>query len=105
MFLRNDLNVPRAPAVLILVVTGLTQILFGFGKNKVQYREFDWRYVQSKHFDVYYYEDSYELAAFCADVAETSYVALKKDFKHDIQKRIPILVYNTHNEFQQTNVT
>ncbi|MBN1781828.1 PD40 domain-containing protein [bacterium] len=80
-------------------------LLSGFGKNKVQYRDFDWKYVQSKHFDVYYYGDAHHLATFCADVAETSYVSLKKDFKHDIQERIPILIYNTHNEFQQTNVT
>ncbi|MBN2104344.1 PD40 domain-containing protein [bacterium] len=83
----------------------LPVMLLGFGKNKVQYREFDWKYVQSKHFDVYYYGGTRHLATFCADVAESSYVALKRDFKHDIQDRIPILIYNTHNEFQQTNVT
>jgi len=83
----------------------LPVMLLGFGKNKVQYRQFDWKYVQSKHFDVYYYGETNHLASFCADVAESSYVALKRDFKHDIQDRIPILIYNTHNEFQQTNVT
>ena len=27
----------------------------GFGKNKVQYRDFDWKIYHSTHFDVYYY--------------------------------------------------
>ncbi|MCD6116340.1 PD40 domain-containing protein [bacterium] len=76
-----------------------------FGKNKVQYRDFNWEYVQSRHFDVYYYSGSKKLAEYTADVAESSYVALKKDLKYEIGKRIPILVYNSHNEFQQTNVS
>jgi Tol biopolymer transport system component len=75
-----------------------------FGKNKVQYRKFDWKYIQSEHFDIYYYEDNKHLAEFVADVVETSYRSLKKDFRHDIKNRIPILVYSGHNDFEQTNV-
>jgi len=81
---------------------GLAQ---GFGKNKVQYREFNWRYIQTKHFDVYYYDDSKGLAEFAADVAESSYVALKKNFRYDLESRVPIIIYNGANDFQQTNVT
>ena len=98
------LNLFRKTHRLFFTMLLFPLLLPGFGKNKVQYRDFDWKYVQSTHFDVYYYGDTHHLASFCADVAESSYVALKRDFKHDIQNRIPILVYNTHNEFQQTNV-
>ncbi|MBN1896086.1 PD40 domain-containing protein [bacterium] len=76
-----------------------------FGKNKVQYKEFNWEFVQSRHFDVYYYDDNKELAEFAADVAESSYVSLKTNFRYEIEKRIPILIYNGHNDFSQTNVT
>lgn len=82
-----------------------TSEVLGFGKNKVQYKEFDWRFLQSKHFDVYYYDDAKPVAEFTADVAESSYVSLKKNFQYDLEKRIPILIYNGHNDFQQTNVT
>ena len=27
---------------------------FSFGKNRVQYKDFNWRYIQSEHFDVFY---------------------------------------------------
>ena len=27
-----------------------------FGKNIVQYKSFDWHYIQSKYFDVYFYD-------------------------------------------------
>lgn len=75
-----------------------------FGKNKMQYKEFEWYYIQSNHFDVYFNQDGNYLAEFTADVAESSYQSISKSFRYQITNRIPIIVYNSHNEFQQTNV-
>jgi WD40 repeat protein len=74
-----------------------------FGKNKVQYKEFHWHYIQSAHFDIYYYEGGYELAQFCAEIAESSLTSIEASIRYDITQRISILVYNSHNDFQQTN--
>lgn len=92
---------------LIVLLILWSEVVFpqGFGKNKVQYRNFDWKFIQSKHFDVYYYGSARSLAEFTAEEAESSYVSLKKDMRYEIQKRIPILIYNSHNDFEQTNVT
>ena len=81
-----------------------TTSLMGFGKNKVHYKNFTWYYIQSKHFDVYFYEGGQELAEFTAEVAESAYVQLKRDFKFDIRERIVFIIYNSHNDWQQTNV-
>lgn len=99
-------NSPRA-ALLLLLLFAIPMGLRSqyFGKNKVQYEDFKWKFLQSKHFDVYYYENGLRLAEFTADVAESSYVALKQDFRGSLKKRIPIIVYNSHNDFEQTNVT
>jgi Tol biopolymer transport system component len=75
-----------------------------FGKNKVQYKDFDWYYIQSSHFDVYFNQGGEYLAEFTADVAESSYQSISKSFRYHITNRISIVVYNSHNEFQQTNV-
>lgn len=75
-----------------------------FGKNKVQYKHFDWEFVQTDHFDVYFSQDGYELASFTADAAEAAYDSLRHLFRYEINNRISIVVYNSHNEFQQTNV-
>ena len=40
-----------------------------FGKNKVQYRTFDWKIVSSTHFDVYYYQGGDSLALRVLDLA------------------------------------
>lgn len=75
-----------------------------FGKNKVVYKNFTWYYLQSTHFDVYFYEGGQDIAEFTAEVAETAYVQLKRDFRYDIRDRIVFIVYNSHNDWQQTNV-
>jgi len=75
-----------------------------FGKNKVQYKNFDWYFIQTAHFDVYFSSGGEYVASFAADVAESSYYSISKSFRYQTMNRIPLIVYNSHNEFQQTNV-
>ncbi len=90
---------------MILALLFLTIPLFAqFGQNKVQYKTFDWHYIQSEHFDIYFYRGGYRLATFVANLAESSYVDLRQDFDYELSKRVIIIVYNSHNDFQQTNV-
>lgn len=78
---------------------------FSFGKNRVQYNQFDWRYIQSEHFDIYYYKSlNYDLADFTALVLESSLKQLSEDFRHQINDRIRVIIYDSHNDFSQTNV-
>ena len=76
-----------------------------FGKNKVRYKDFNWSYIQTRHFDIYFYEDAYETAKFTATVMESAYVEIAKELNYKIQEEIPVFVYNSHNDFQQTNIT
>ncbi len=75
-----------------------------FGKNKVQYKNFEWHYIQTDHFDVYFSQNGYELAAFTAAAAEDAYASIRKLFRYELNNRISLIIYNSHNEFQQTNV-
>ena len=75
-----------------------------FGKNKVQYKIFNWKYIQSKHLDVYFDDGSYQIAQYAAFVAENSLASLTKNLDHNISNRIPIIVFSSHNEFQQNNI-
>jgi Tol biopolymer transport system component len=75
-----------------------------FGKNKVQYEHFDWYYIQTRNFDIYYYKGEYHIAEFAADVLEDAYVKVKKELRYELNKRVPVILYNSPNDFQQTNV-
>lgn len=77
-----------------------------FGQNKVQYNNFKWHYIQSEHFDIYFYEGGEALAVFTAEIAEEALQQLSHEFKdYKIQNRIPFIIYSAHNHFQQTNTT
>lgn len=92
--------------VIILVLTLLPQLVFGqyFGKNKVQYENFHWQYIQSEHFDIYFTNGGKQVAEFAAETAEASYLQLREDLRYDLVDRITIIVHNSHNDFEQTNV-
>jgi WD40 repeat protein len=75
-----------------------------FGKNKVQYRSFDWEYIQTEHFDIYFYDGEYELARFAARELEHAYKIVADQLKYYSKSRIPVFIYNSHNDFQQTNI-
>ncbi|TKJ37271.1 hypothetical protein CEE37_14275 [candidate division LCP-89 bacterium B3_LCP] len=77
----------------------------GFGKNKVQYFSQEWSYIQSEHFDVYFYQNGYIIAEFVAETAEDSYLQISKSFNYELQERIVIITYPSHNAFEGTNVT
>jgi len=89
--------------ILILPCIGMAQGL-PFGKNKVQYTNFEWYFIQSDHFDIYYYDDAYELAQFTALAAEDAYESIRETFRYQLTDRVPIIAYVSHNDFQQTNV-
>ncbi len=77
---------------------------FVFGKNKVKYHAFNWRYIQSKHFDVYYYNTkNYSLATFAAINLEASLKQIQQDFGYKITNRISVLIYAAQSAFQQNN--
>ncbi len=78
---------------------------FNFGKNRVQYEEFDWRFIETDHFDVYYYNSkNYHLAQFTAESVESGLKQLNEDFGDQLTQRIPVIIYDSHSDFSQTNV-
>ncbi len=76
-----------------------------FGQNKVQYKDFTWYYIQTDHFDIYFNSRGSKLADFTAKVAEESLTSIEKSFNYRINNRITIVVYNSTNDFQETNIT
>ena len=60
----------------------------GFGKNKVQYQTFDWKYIETNHFDIYFHEGGLYLAKFAAIAAEDALVEIESSLNYDLKKRI-----------------
>jgi len=88
--------------LLLIFSEGQAQFTY-FGKNKVHYEKFNWFVLKTEHFDIYYYPEITEIAEIGALIAEEGYNELKVKFNHQILYRIPLIFYNTHIHFQQTN--
>lgn len=93
--------------LIILIVSSekLFAQFFFFGRNKVQYEEFDWKLLKTEHFDIYYYGEMGRVAEIGAYYAEQVYDELKVKMNHVVTRRVPLIFYNTTIDFQQTNTT
>lgn len=76
-----------------------------FGKNKVQYKDFDWRVLETPHFEILFYDGQDAVVQDAARLAERAYAQLSAYLGHEFSRRIPLILYASHADFQQTNIT
>ena len=93
----------------VLVLLGgaepaLAQFIPYYGKNKVRYDDLAWRVYKSPHFEIYYYPEFEQHLSRLASYAESSYQKVSSELKHEISFPIPLILYKTHSEFEQTNL-
>jgi hypothetical protein len=85
--------------------TGDATAQFGrFGQNKVIYENFEWHVYKSPHFDVYYYPEAEASLEQMVSYSESAYLYLKEALDHEPKFRIPLIMYRTHGDFEQTNI-
>lgn len=75
-----------------------------FGKNRVQYQKFKWKYYQTENFNTYFSQDGLELGKYVAQVAEKELPELEEFVEYGSQRRINLVVYNNYDEYQQSNI-
>jgi hypothetical protein len=88
----------------ILVTTVTPAAAQYFGRNKVRYEDFDFRVLQTPHFDIYYYPSEEAAVAHAARMAERWYTRLSRELGHELSERQPIVFYASHAHFRQTTV-
>jgi Tol biopolymer transport system component len=76
-----------------------------FGRNKVQYRTFDFQVLRTPHFDIHYYPEMELAARDAGRMAERWYSRLSGILGHEFEERQPVILYATHPDFQQTLTT
>lgn len=75
-----------------------------FGKNRVQYQKFKWQFYQTTNFNTYFYQHGEPLAKSVAQMAEIELPELETFMEYGLQRRANIVLYNSFNELQQTNI-
>jgi Tol biopolymer transport system component len=74
-----------------------------FGRNKVQYREFNFEVLQTEHFDIHYYPEERAKVEHVSRLAERWYSRLSRLFAHELEGRQPLIFYASGSDFRQTN--
>ncbi|MEP6700742.1 MAG: hypothetical protein ABJA85_05480 [Bacteroidota bacterium] len=75
-----------------------------FGKNRVQYQKFKWKYYQTENFNTYFSQDGLGLGKYVAQIAELELPGIEEFVEYGLQRRINIVVYNNYDEMQQSNI-
>lgn len=75
-----------------------------FGKNRVQYDEFEWKYYRAEKFDTYFYVNGTTLAQFASQITEKKIKEFERFFEYQFEDRIIIQVYNSLADFKQSNL-
>ncbi len=74
-----------------------------FGRNKVQYDDFDFRVLETPHFDIHYYPVMAEAIEDVSRMSERWYERFARTFQHEFEASKPLIFYADHPDFQQTN--
>ena len=94
---------PLLVAALAAAVLAPTAAAQYFGRNKVQYDDFDFRVLETEHFDIYYYPEEEAGVRDAARMAERWYERLSDILGHEFEERRSIIFYADDADFRQTN--
>ncbi|MBS4015275.1 MAG: PD40 domain-containing protein [Candidatus Latescibacteria bacterium] len=95
----------------LICVFGLWSFVFNiahaqyyFNKNKVQYQDFPFKTYETEHFTIYFYDGGEHLLEFTSRYTEEFYARISTDLGFTIKNKIPVVIYNSPNQFSQTNI-
>lgn len=75
-----------------------------FGRNRLQYKKFSYRFFESANFNTYVTAGGNELGKFAAQLAEEELPKLEKAVEYSLLKKANLIVYNNYNDFKQSNI-
>lgn len=75
-----------------------------FGKNRIQYRQFNWQYLSSENFDVYYYDARKAVAQNAIEYLEAEFDRITDLIGYPPYFKTKVFLYNSLADLRQSNV-
>src|SRR3954467_15997525 len=75
-----------------------------YGKNRMQYKKFDWKFYQSPNFNTYFNQGGLEIAQFVAQVAEEELPSIEEAVEYSLQMRANLVVYDNYDDYKSSNI-
>jgi len=96
------------PAVALIFMSSLQvaaqYIPESFGKNRIQYRQFNWQYLSSENFDVYYYDARKAVAQNAIEFLEAEFDRITDLIGYPPYFKTKVFLYNSLADLRQSNV-
>ncbi|HXH19524.1 MAG TPA: hypothetical protein VNJ07_10625 [Chitinophagales bacterium] len=89
--------------LLVVMIPALCQAQY-FGQNKAQYKRMDFTVLQTPHFSIYNYLEDDSVKTRVGRLSELWCAQHQSLLKDTFRERNPLIIYNNHEEFQQTSV-
>ena len=94
--------------VFLLALSGAAwaQVIYSpyYGKNKINYENFDWNKYSTDHYEIYYYVDDLSRLKRIAELAESAYQKISHQLKYELSSSVPLIYYKSYTDFEQTNL-
>jgi Tol biopolymer transport system component len=74
-----------------------------YGKNRIQFKYFDWKYYAFERCQVYFYDGGKDLAQYVAYRAQRQLEQMEKKMDYQLEDQIQILVYTKQTDFAGAN--
>jgi len=75
-----------------------------FGKNRVQFDDFEWYYYCHPQFDTYFYAGGSDMAEMASDIATEMIPQIEAFFDHKLEKRMILVTFQNLSDFRQSNI-
>ncbi|MEK6782105.1 MAG: translocation protein TolB [Bacteroidota bacterium] len=75
-----------------------------FGKNRIQYRQFNWQYISSENFDLYYYDERRKVATEAIQYLEGEFDRVTDLIGYPPYLKTKVFLYNSITDLQQSNI-
>ena len=75
-----------------------------FGKNRMQYRQFEWQYLTGENFDVYYYDARKENAEQALEYIESEFDRITDLIGYPPYFKTKVFLYSSLSDLRQSNV-
>lgn len=75
-----------------------------YGTNRIQYRTFNWSYISTENFDIFYYDNRKRVAEDAANFLEGEFDRITDMIGYPPYLKTKIFLYNSVSELRQSNV-
>jgi len=92
-------------ALNLIVGTAQAQIdAEAFGKNRIQYKKFNWQFISTQNFNVYYYDGGKAKAIAAADYAEKELKRITTIIGYFPYAKTTLIIYSSVADLRQSNI-